>query len=64
MNMFDAFFEKDLEALNKAEENIQGTKFDPRGPFVNGCDLDWNDDKQVEELYEYGAEPSMIGRRG
>ena len=64
MNMFDAFFEKDLEALDKAEENIQGTKFDPRGPWVKGEDLDWTDERQAEELYEYGAEPFMIGRRG
>lgn len=56
-NMFDAFFEKDLEALNKAEENIQGNKLEDKGPFVMGYELDWTDEKQAEELYEYGADP-------
>lgn len=57
MNMFDAFFEKDLEALNKAEQAIEGEKLDPRGPWVRGCDLDWTDEEQADQLYEYGAEP-------
>lgn len=61
-NMFDKFFNSDLAALNKAEQSVQGVKVED--PFVRGEDLDWNDEKQVEELYEYGAEARMSGRRG
>lgn len=61
-NMFDKFFNGDLAALNKAEQSVQSTKVED--PFIKGEDLDWNDEKQVEELYEYGAEPRMNGRRG
>ena len=61
-NMFDKFFSGDLAALNKAEQSVQGVKVED--PFIKGEDLDWNDEKQVEELYEYGAEPRMSGRRG
>ena len=61
-NMFDKFFSGDLAALNKAEQSVQGVKVED--PFIKGEDLDWNDDKQVEELYEYGAEARMSGRRG
>lgn len=61
-NMFDKFFDGDLAALNKAEQSVQGVKVED--PFVRGEDLDWNDEKQAEELYEYGAEARMSGRRG
>lgn len=61
-NMFDKFFSGDLAALNKAEQSVQNTKVED--PFIKGEDLDWNDEKQVEELYEYGAEARMSGRRG
>lgn len=61
-NMFDKFFSGDLAALNKAEQSVQGVKVED--PFIRGEDLDWNDEKQVEELYEYGAEARMSGRRG
>lgn len=61
-NMFDKFFSGDLEALNKAEQSVQGVKVED--PFIKGEDLDWTDEKQAEELYEYGAEARMSGRRG
>ena len=54
-NMFDKFFSGDLAALNKASEAANAVKVDE--PFIKGEDLDWNDEKQVEELYEYGADP-------
>lgn len=61
-NMFYKFFNSDIAALNKAEQSVQGVKVED--PFIKGEDLDWNDEKQVEELYEYGAEARMSGRRG
>ena len=65
MNIYDDVFGGVLQNLEQAEQAIEGEKFDPRGPFVNGCDLDWNmDDKALEEIYNYGAEPFTIGRRG
>ena len=60
-NMFDKFFSGDLAALKTANNSLYGkvtreiAKVDE--PFIKGEDLDWNDEKQVEDLYEYGADP-------
>lgn len=61
MTMFDELFGESLEQLNKAEDSVKNKNI---GPFVNGCDLDWNDEELVNELMgsEMGAEPQKLRR--
>lgn len=55
--MFDVLFGGVLQDLEQAEAAIQGKEI-PKGPFINGEDLDWNDEELVKELTEeYGTDP-------
>ena len=56
-----------IQNLEECEKAIQGVQIE--SPFINGCELDWNDEDQVNSIMEcyddndLGVDPFAARRR-